>query len=108
MGVLTVGDLACGRAGDKGSTLDLTLVARDREAYDALCDRLTGDVVAERVGAPTATRYEVPGLLALKYVLPGALDAGPWAARRAGVHAQKTTVSALLSMPWATGAEGTK
>jgi hypothetical protein len=105
---LTVGDLACGRAGDKGSTLDLTLVARDAEAYAALCDRLTAEVVAARVGAPTATRYEVPGLLALKYVLPGALDAGPWAARRAGVHAQKTTVSALLSLPWEAGAEGTK
>jgi hypothetical protein len=30
---MRVGDIACGRSGDKASTLDLTLVAKDDEAY---------------------------------------------------------------------------
>lgn len=98
MGDLTVGDLSSGRAGDKGSTLDLTLVARDAEAYERLKALLPAEAVAARLRAPEAVRYAVDGLLALKYVLPGALDAGPWASMRAGVHWQKTAVSALLAM----------
>jgi hypothetical protein len=95
---MSVGELSSGRAGDKGSTLDLTLVAVDAEAYARLREQLTPEVVAARLGAPAAVRYEVPGLLALKWVLPGALDAGPWASMRAGVHWQKTAISALLSL----------
>lgn len=98
MGVTRVGDVACGRAGDKGATLDLSLVAAGAAAYDVLVARLDAETVARRLGAPRATRYLLPELLALKFVLPGALDAGPWASRRAGVHWQKAAISALLAM----------
>lgn len=98
MGRLTVGDLASGRAGDKGSTLDLTLVARDEAAYRVLSAVVTAPAVAERLAVPAADRHELPSLLALKYVLPGALGAGPWASRRAGVHWQKAAISAILAM----------
>lgn len=97
MGV-SVGDLASGRSGDKGSTLDLALVVRDDAAYARLAAALPADVVAARLGAPAARRYDLPALRALKYVLPGALDAGPAASRRAGVHWQKAAISAVLSM----------
>ena len=36
MTVVRVGDIATGRAGDKGNVLDLTLVARDDAAYAVL------------------------------------------------------------------------
>jgi hypothetical protein len=105
VGRLTVGDVATGRAGDKGATLDLTVVAADDAAYRTLCSQLTAEAVAGRLGAQHADRYELPGLAALKFVLPGFLGAGPWASRRAGVHWQKTAISALLSMPLKDGAE---
>ena len=99
MGSLTVGDVATGRAGDKGATLDLTVVAVDQDAYRLIAAELTAAAVAGRLGAQNAERYELPGLTALKFVLPGFLGAGPWASRRAGVHWQKTAISAVLSMP---------
>lgn len=103
---LTVGDLACGRSGDKGSTLDLTLVARDRDAYATLVSVLSAPTVAALLGVPAAERYELPKLLALKYVLPGALDAGPWASRKAGVHWQKAAISPLLALELPEAREG--
>lgn len=98
MGVVTVGDLACGRAGDKGATLDLTVVAADDDAYGLLAGALTAEAVADRLGAKGADRYEMPRIAALKFVLPDFLGAGPWASRRAGVHWQKTAISAILAM----------
>jgi hypothetical protein len=38
-----VGEIAAGRAGDKGDTLDLTLVARHEAAYAPLERELTVD-----------------------------------------------------------------
>ncbi|QEC46749.1 hypothetical protein FSW04_03540 [Baekduia soli] len=98
MGGLTVGDIACGRSGDKGTTLDLTVVAADAGAYATLEAHLGAELVAGLLGAPRAVRHEVPGLLALKFVLEGALDAGPWASRRAGMHWQKAAISPVLAL----------
>ncbi len=98
MGTVAVGDIACGRSGDKGTTLDLTLVAVDAAAYRSLVAGLPAEDVARCLGVPSAERHEVVGLLALKYVLVGALDAGPWASRRAGMHWQKAAISAVLGL----------
>jgi hypothetical protein len=94
---LTVGDIAAGRSGDKGRTLDLTLVARDAEAYSRLL-AISAATISELLGIPPGERHELPGLLALKFVFPDALDAGPWASRRAGVHWQKTAISPVLAL----------
>jgi hypothetical protein len=98
MGHLTVGDLACGRAGDKGTVLDLTLVAAEPRAYELLERALSAEVVGAIFQTSDIRRYEIPELLALKYVLPTALDAGPTASRRAGVHWQKAAISPLLAL----------
>lgn len=98
MGAMTVGELACGRAGDKASALDLTLVAVDRRGYDAIERTVTAEIVSRLFGGAQARRYELPQLLALKFVLPAALDAGPLASRRAGVHWQKAAICALLAL----------
>jgi probable F420-dependent oxidoreductase len=95
---LRVGDLACGRAGDKGATLDLSVVADDRAAYELLAAELTGPAVARVLDAREATRYELPGLLALKFVVPEMLGGGVHASLRAGLHWQKTAINALLDL----------
>ena len=99
--LVRVGEIACGRSGDKGSTLDLTLVARDRAAYDWLERVLTVERAQAELGRAMpgrVRRYAVPGLLALKYVVDGALPGGVYATLHAGLHWQKAATYVLLDM----------
>jgi hypothetical protein len=96
---MRVGDVASGRSGDKGDMLDLSLVARTPHHYEQLRQYLT----PERVRAITAPcfdspvmRYEVPGLMALKFVFPQALPGGVYASMHAGLHWQKAAIWLLL------------
>ena len=72
-------DLCGVRSGDKGDRSDLTLFADDVEAYAAVRDAVTVDSVRAHFG-PMVTggieRFEVPKILALKFVLHGALGGG--------------------------------
>ena len=98
---MKVGDIACGRSGDKASTLDLTLVARDSKAYALLERSITATAAARelrRVMPGTVTRYEVPGLNALKFVVENALPGGVYASLHAGLHWQKAAIYVLLDM----------
>ena len=98
---MRVGDIAAGRAGDKGDVLDLTLVAYDRNGYDALARALTETRVADAllgVAPAPVVRYEVPALLALKFVAAGALPGGVHASLRAGLHWQKAAIWLLLDL----------
>lgn len=100
-GVIRVGELASGRAGDKGDVLDLTLVAQDREAYDLLAVALNVQSVQRelnKVVPGPVIRYELPGLRALKYVLPEALSGGVYASLRPGLHWQKAAIWLLLDL----------
>jgi hypothetical protein len=98
---MRVGDIAAGRAGDKGDTLDLTLVARDQTAYELLHRALTSERLApllqQAVPGPVL-RYEVPGLRALKFVLPKALPGGVYASLHPGLHWQKAAIWYLLDL----------
>lgn len=98
---MRVGSIAVGRSGDKGDTLDLTLVAID----DASWRRIERGVTAEaaqnaisRVMPGKVTRYEVPGLRALKFVITDALPGGVYATLHAGLHWQKAAIWVLLDM----------
>ena len=74
-----VADVAFTRAGDKGDISDVTLFAPDREVYHLLCEQVTDRRVKEVYGelvTGTVTRYEVPNVLALKFVMTGALGGG--------------------------------
>ena len=98
---MRVGELATGRAGDKGNVLDLTLVARDDAAYAVLAQRLTADWVRgalNKVVPGPVQRYEIPGLRALKYVAPEALAGGVYATLRPGLHWQKAAIWLLLDL----------
>lgn len=72
-------DLCHGRAGDKGDTLNISLIAYREQDWPLLVEQVT----AERVRAhfaqrrPTAVRrYLLPRLCAMNFVLEGVLDGG--------------------------------
>ncbi len=96
---MKVWEIACGRSGDKASTLDLTLVAKDAASY-ALLERLMTAQAAERLlrrAMPgDVRRYTVPKLNALKFVVTGALPGGVYASLHAGLHWQKSAIAVLL------------
>lgn len=93
-----ISDIATGRAGDKGPILDLTIVAEDAAGYRRIEAQLTEDAVERALMLGPVTRYPVPGLNALKFVLPEALGAGVYASPRAGMHWQKAAVRVLLDL----------
>jgi len=98
---MRIGEIAVGRSGDKGATLDLTLVALDDDGYRVLESRLTEQVAQDaisRVMPGTLTLYPVPGLRALKFVIEDALPGGVYATLRAGLHWQKAAIWVLLDL----------
>ena len=98
---MRVGDVAVGRAGDKGDMLDLTLVAPDDASYHFLSQALTTQAVAlmlNKVVPGPVLRYDLPGLKALKFVMPEALMGGVFASLRPGLHWQKAAIWLLLDL----------
>ena len=93
-------DLCGVRSGDKGDISDLSLFADDSAAYDVIRAEVTADRVAAHFGGivgGTVTRYEVPNLLALKFVMSGALAGGGPRSLRAD-NLGKTLGGALLRL----------
>jgi len=98
---MRVGDIAVGRAGDKGDMLDLTLVAADEAAYSLICQALSASAVQamlNKVVPGPVLRYELPGLKELKFVMPEALAGGVYATLRPGLHWQKAAIWLLLDL----------
>jgi hypothetical protein len=96
-----VGDLAVGRAGDKGDVLDLTLVACNDEAYGCLVQRLDEATLMRLLSGcipGPIQRHLVPGLRALKFVAPRALPGGVYASLHPGLHWQKAAIWLLLDL----------
>ncbi len=93
-----LGDLAYARSGDKGTGANIGVVARTLENYDLLLAQLTAERVGEffaSMGASEVTRYELPNLHALNFIVKGILS------RPLRVDAQgKALGQALLEMPW--------
>ena len=71
--------LAHGRAGDKGNTSNISVIAWDAECFALLIEQLTEARVAQWFGYrhPTkVTRHVLPKLEAMNFVLEGVLDGG--------------------------------
>ena len=96
----TLRELAHSRTGDKGDTSNISLIAYESADYPLLVRYVT----AERVRAHFAgivrgdvTRYELPRLGALNFVMEGALGGGVTRSLALDAHG-KSLSSALLSM----------
>jgi hypothetical protein len=76
---IVIGDLAHSRSGDKGNDANIALFAYTKAGYQQLLERVTEKKVMEifaPLGVKKVTRYEVPNLLAINYVLEDVLDGG--------------------------------
>ena len=72
-------DLCGYRSGDKGDLVNIALLADDREVYDVIVREVTAERVRAHFGAlmtGAVERYDVPNVLALNFVLHGALGGG--------------------------------
>lgn len=72
-------DIAYARSGDKGASANIGVIARQPGCYATLVARLTVDTVHDffrGLGVTSVTRYELPNLHALNFILHDALDGG--------------------------------
>lgn len=92
--------IAFARSGDKGNSANVAVFGRTPAAYAWLCEHLTSAVVEDYfrpLGVGAVTRYEVPNLEALNFVLPHVLGGG--GSRSLRIDAQgKTLGMALLEL----------
>jgi hypothetical protein len=98
--VTKLAQLAHCRAGDKGDTSTLTLVAYRAEDYPRLCREATAEAVArhlEGIVRGAVRRYELPQLRALQFVCERALAGGVTTSLALDAHG-KSLSSALLEM----------
>ena len=94
----TVRDLAHVRAGDKGNTSNVVVVADSEDAYERLAAELTAERVHQRfehLGADDVTRYELPTVTALNFVIEGVLAGGVTTSLRVDGHGK--SLSFLLA-----------
>lgn len=100
MGRRLLADLATARSGGKGDTADVSVFARDVQVYELLCEQVTAESVAGLLGELVrgdVTRYEVAGVLALKFVCEDALGGAPRSLR---ADARGTALAgAVLRLP---------
>ena len=92
--------LAHARTGDKGNRLNVSLIAYDPALYPLLVEHVTEAAVAARFAyrKPSAvTRYELPNMYALNFVLDDVLDGGVTQALNLDSHG-KTLSFHLLGM----------
>ena len=92
--------LAHARSGDKGDIADISLFAPDQATYDLLVRQVTAERVRTHFSGiitGKVERFEVPNILALKFVLHGALNSGASRSLRSDALG-KSLASALLRM----------
>ena len=93
-------DLAHCRAGDKGDTSILSLIAYRTEDYPMLVERVTVDAVKKHLQGIVLgeiRRYELPGLWALQFVCERSLSGGVTTSLGLDAHG-KSLSYALLEM----------
>jgi hypothetical protein len=93
--------LAHSRTGDKGDSQTLSVIAYDPADYPLLCRVVTASAVARHFAGAVhgpVTRYELPRLFALHFVLERALAGGVNDSLALDTHG-KSRSSLLLAMP---------
>lgn len=98
---MLLGDVAHLRTGDKGETSQISIIAYDPADFPLIARAVTVQRVAAHFAhlpIRTATRYELPGLGALNFVLEGALAGGVTRSLALDAHG-KTLGAQLLDLP---------
>ena len=93
-------DIAHSRTGDKGSTVNISLIPFDERDYPRLLQDVTADRVRRHFAeiiAGDVVRYEVPSIGALNFVLHGVVGGGVTRTQALDAHG-KSLSSALLEM----------
>lgn len=94
-------EIAHARAGDKGNRSNISLIPYSPEAYSILLEQVTEESVLKlfsKKGATKVTRYELPNLPALNFVIDDTLEGGVNSALNLDQHG-KTLSYLLLTMP---------
>jgi hypothetical protein len=76
---VTLREIAHARTGDKGNTSNLSVFVYDGDHYEAIVAQLTGEYLKREFGALLTgdiTRYELPYLNGLNFVMRNALEGG--------------------------------
>ncbi len=92
--------IAHARSGDKGDISNVGLIAKQPRYYDSLVREVTAERVKLHFGALVdgkVSRYELPNLHALNFVMEQALDGGGTISLRTDAQG-KTHGAALLGM----------
>ena len=95
-----LGRVAGARSGDKGDASNAGLIARSPQLYELLAREITAERVERHFASICrggVTRYEVPNLLALNFLLHDALGGGGTASLLTDAQG-KTHGQALLEM----------
>jgi hypothetical protein len=95
--ILPLHAVAHGRAGDKGDVSNVSVIAYRPEAWPHLVKQVTAEKVLAafgHLGATACRRYELPKLMALNFVIEGALQGGVNASL--GLDRHGKTLSYLL------------
>lgn len=93
--------LAHSRTGDKGNISNISLIAWDTECYDVLVEHVTDARVADWFDyrqPSRVTRYLIPTLDAMNFVLEGVLDGGVNDALNLDTHGKSLSFH-LLDLP---------
>ena len=79
MAVVQLSEIAQTRSGDKGDSSDISIFAQNKELYEVFKQEITEERVFEHfkqmVTGPVQ-RFEMDNLLALKFIMDGALAGG--------------------------------
>ena len=93
-------DIAHSRTGDKGSTVNISLIPFDERDYPRLLRHVTAERVRRHfadIVAGDVVRYELPSIGALNFVLHGVVGGGVTRTQALDAHG-KSFSSALLEM----------
>ena len=93
-------EIAHARAGDKGNRSNISLIPYNPANYHCLLDQVTEDRVLDlfkKKGARKVTRYELPNLPALNFVIDDVLEGGVNSALNLDQHG-KTLSFFLLTL----------
>lgn len=92
--------IAHSRTGDKGNVATISIIAFDESDYPFIAGHVTAEQVAELfrgIASGPVTRYELPSLGALNFVIRGALGGGVTRSLALDAHG-KSLSSALLDL----------